>query len=76
MELTGLKGPYNKYWFELLRRQARNLYLNMEYGTDFNKLAPSATPAKLWKKFRSQPLHRLPVRVCRRLWRDVRTALA
>jgi hypothetical protein len=48
----------------------------MEYGTDFNKLAPSATPAKLWKKFRSQPLHRLPARVCRRLWRDVRTALA
>ena len=41
MELTGLKGPYNKYWFELLRRQARNLYLNMEYGTDFNKLAPA-----------------------------------
>jgi hypothetical protein len=76
MELTGLKGPYNKYWFELLRRQARNIYLNMEYGTDFNKLAPSATPAKLWQKFRSQPLHRLPARVCRRLWRDVRTALA
>ncbi|MGL4550211.1 MAG: hypothetical protein ACRC33_03405, partial [Gemmataceae bacterium] len=34
MEVTGLKGPFNRYWFELVRRQARNLYLNMEHGTD------------------------------------------
>jgi hypothetical protein len=36
MELTCMKGPHNDYWFELVRRQARNLYLNMEYGTDLH----------------------------------------
>lgn len=72
MELTGKQGPYNKYWFELLRRQARNLYLNMECGTDFGKLAPITSPAKLWKKIRSQPLGRLPLRVYRRLCKSFR----
>jgi hypothetical protein len=74
MELTCQKGPHNKYWFELVRRQARNLYLNMEYGTDLRKLVPA--PRRLWKKVRAQPLRRLPLRVCRRLWREVRLALA
>lgn len=72
MELTGMKGPFNKYWFELLRRQARNLYLNMEYGTDFNRKHWLAGPRRLWEKVWSQPIHRLPIRLCRRLVRDVR----
>lgn len=69
MELTGMKGPENKYWFELLRRQARNLYLNMEFGTDYTKLSP--LPHRVWNKVRSQPLRRLPLRVCRRILREV-----
>jgi hypothetical protein len=69
MELTSMKGPHNKYWFELLRRQARNIYLNMEYGTDFANRGP--LPRRLWKKVRAQPLRRLPVRVCRRMLREV-----
>jgi hypothetical protein len=72
MELTCQKGPYNKYWFELVRRQARNVYLNMQYGTDFNELGP--LPHRIWKKVRAQPLRRLPVRVCRRIIREVRAA--
>lgn len=74
MELTCMKGPENKYWFELLRRQARNLYLNMEFGTDYTNLGP--LPRRLWKKFRAQPLRRLPLRVCRRILREVRQARA
>jgi hypothetical protein len=86
MELTCQKGPYNKYWFELLRRQARNLFLNMEHGTEFHRLAWTTRPrrllralqippAELWRKVRAQPLRRLPVRVCRRLCKDLRTIL-
>jgi hypothetical protein len=74
MELTCKQGPLNRYWFELVRRQARNIYLNMEYGTDFRKLA--SAPRRLWRKVRAQPLRRLPVRVCRRLWKEIRVALA
>jgi hypothetical protein len=74
MELTGLKGPYNKYWFELLRRQARNLYLNMKYGTALTRIG--WTPRRVWKKIRAQPLRRLPVRVCRKLWRELGAARA
>jgi hypothetical protein len=74
MELTGLKGPQNKYWFELLRRQARNLYLNMEYGTDLAKVA--WLPHRIWRKARAQPLRRLPVRVCMKILREVRLARA
>jgi hypothetical protein len=76
MELTCDKGPLNKYWFELVRRQARNVYLNMEYGTDFSRVAWSAGPRRLWRKVRAQPLRRLPARVCRRLLREVRLLLA
>jgi hypothetical protein len=73
MELTCQKGPYNEYWFELVRRQARNLYLNMQYGTDFAELGP--LPHRIWKKVRAQPLRRLPVRVCRRILREARLAM-
>src|SRR4051794_30079419 len=37
MELTNNVGPLNKYWFELVRRQARNVYLNMMHGTDLRR---------------------------------------
>ena len=71
MELTDRQGPLNRYWFELVRRQARNLYLNMEHGTDLAEGAWS--PRRLWKKVRAQPLRRLPARVCRKIWHQVRT---
>jgi hypothetical protein len=70
MELTCQKGPHNKYWFELVRRQARNVYLNMQYGTELTDLGP--LPHRVWKKVRAQPLRRLPMRVCRRLLKEVR----
>jgi hypothetical protein len=75
MELTYLQGPQNKYWFELLRRQARNLYLNIEYGSDLRKTHWAAGPRRLWRKVRSQPLYRLPARVWRRLRRDLAAVL-
>jgi hypothetical protein len=76
MELTCQKGPDNKYWFELLRRQARNIYLNMEYGTDFARVNWSTAARLLWKKVRAQPLRCLPARVCRKLCREVSARLA
>jgi hypothetical protein len=76
MELTYLQGPRNKYWFELLRRQARNLYLNIEYGTDLHKMHWSSGPRRLWRKICAQPLYRLPARVYRKLCRDLAAALA
>jgi len=76
MELTNNKGPVNKYWFELVRRQARNIYLNMEHGTDFNRLAWGTTPRRLWRKVRAQPLRRLPARVLGKLRRTVAALLA
>jgi hypothetical protein len=86
MELTCQKGPYNKYWFELVRRQARNLYLNMEHGTEFHRLAWSTRPrrvlrafrmrpAELWRRVRAQPLGRLPGRVYRKLCKEFRAIL-
>jgi hypothetical protein len=71
--LTSQKGPHNKYWFELVRRQARNLYLNMECGTDFHKAVWTVSPRRLWKKVWAQPLHQLPLRVIRRVHRDLAT---
>src|SRR5262249_29713073 len=76
MELTNSVGPLNKYWFELVRRQARNVYLNMEHGTDLRNMGWAHGPRRLWRKVREQPLHRLPVRVGRRLLRDLRVLLA
>ena len=69
MELTNQKGPYNKYWFELVRRQARNVYLNMEHGTDLRQ-GPSPL-RRLWFKFRAKPLRELPTRVYWRILRDL-----
>ena len=74
MELTCQKGPFNKYWFELVRRQARNIYLNIEYGTDFACRGPWAR--RMWKKVRAQPLRRLPVRVGRKLLVQARSLWA
>jgi len=74
MELTGQKGPENKYWFELVRRQARNVYLNIMFGTDYRKRAPLSL--RVWKKVRAQPLRRLPIRVFRKIMRGVRMLLA
>jgi hypothetical protein len=72
MELTGTHGPDNRYWFELVQRQARNLYLNMRHGTS---LAPLGWgPRRLWRKTRSQPLRNLPGRLWRRVLRDLRLA--
>jgi hypothetical protein len=70
MEATCLKGPLNKYWFELVRRQARNLYLNMVHGTDLKDRGPLSS--WLWWKIRSEPLRRLPLRACRKIARSVR----
>lgn len=76
MELTCQKGPFNKYWFELLRRQARNLYLNYEYGTDFRRTTWTHGPRRLWRKVRAQPLRRLPNRVYRKLCRNLNAFFA
>jgi hypothetical protein len=73
MELASQKGPFNKYWFELVRRQARNVYLNMEYGTDLFNCGP--WPRRAWKKLRAEPLRRLPLRACRRILRAARLLL-
>ena len=74
MELTGMHGPDNKYWFELVRRQARNLYLNMRHGTSLTR--HGWTPDRIWRRIRAQPLRRLPLRVCRKVWREIRRASA
>jgi hypothetical protein len=72
MELTGMHGPDNKYWFELVRRQARNLYLNMRHGTSLAR--HGWTPERILSKIRAQPLHRLPMRVARKVWRELTAA--
>jgi hypothetical protein len=70
MEVTGLKGPLNRYWFELVRRQARNVYLNMEYGTGLTDRGP--WPRRAWKKLRAEPLRRLPFRAVRKVLHQAR----
>jgi hypothetical protein len=75
MELTNNVGPINRYWFELVRRQARNVYLNMEHGTAHTSSVTNRT-RQFWKKVRSQPLYRLPGRVVRRLCRAVTALMA
>jgi hypothetical protein len=72
MELTGSQGPANKYWFELLRRQARNLYLNMIHGTDTGRVCWRGRLRWLAHKLTSQPWHRLPARALSFTWRGVR----
>jgi hypothetical protein len=73
MELTSQKGPFNKYWFELVRRQARNVYLNIVHGTD---LSNRGTLRTYWNKARSQPLWRLPHRACQKIAHEVRMLMA
>jgi hypothetical protein len=70
MEATSQKGPHNKYWFELVRRQARNVYLNMLHGTDLADRGPLTR--RLWRKVRAQPLRRLPIRAYRKVLHEVR----
>ena len=76
MELTNNVGPINKYWFELVKRQARNIYLNIEHGTDLHRHAWGASTRRLWRKVRAQPLRRLPVRVVRKLSRNLASLFA
>jgi hypothetical protein len=76
MELTCQTGPCNKYWFELLRRQARNLYLNIEYGSNLRSMGWSTAARRLWKRAWDQPLSCLPGRAWRRLCRDLSAARA
>jgi hypothetical protein len=73
MELTSQKVPANRYWFELVRRQARNVFLNMMHGTDLHRPGFWA-PSRLWWKVRAQPLYRLPIRACRTILRQLRKA--
>jgi hypothetical protein len=72
MELTGQKGPFNPYWFELLRRQARNVYLNHVHGTGHGTVCWRGRLAWLRHKLASQPWHRLPARVMSYAWRSAR----
>lgn len=74
MELTYLQGPANKYWFTLLRQQARNIYLNMRHGSEATPLGRWSA-RRFWRKVRAQPWHRLPGRLCRRMLRQVRSLL-
>lgn len=71
MELTNNVGPLNPYWFELVRRQARNVYLNMTFGTDLRNRGWSERVGVAWSKLRAQPIRRLPVRLARKLARSV-----
>jgi len=69
MELTNNKGPENKYWFELVRRQARNVYLNILHGTSLKPLRWG--PTRLMRKIRSQPFNTLPRRALRKIARTL-----
>jgi hypothetical protein len=71
MELTNMVGPLNKYWFELVRRQARNVYLNMMHGTDLRRQTIGEKVGVAWHRFRSQPVKRLPQRIYRRIRRSI-----
>jgi hypothetical protein len=76
MELTNNVGPLNRYWFELVRRQARNLYLNMVHGTDYQQKAWGHTPRKVWRRVREQSLGQLPGRIVRKVRRSVAALFA
>ncbi len=76
MELTNNVGPLNRYWFELVRRQARNVYLNMMHGTDLRRRSLGEKLGVAWRKVRAQPVRRLPVRVLRRLRRNLASVFA
>ncbi len=74
MEITNNVGPTNRYWFELVRRQARNVYLNMLHGSDVTRRPWGSTPFRVMRRLREQPVRRLPGRVLNKLRRSI-TAL-
>lgn len=76
MELTNNVGPLNRYWFELVRRQARNVYLNMTFGTDLHRRGWSEKLGVAWHKLRAQPVRRLPGRAIRKLRRTLGSVFA
>ncbi|MBA4063034.1 MAG: hypothetical protein C0501_04870 [Isosphaera sp.] len=76
MELTNHVGPVNRYWFELVKRQARNVYLNMMHGSDLRRTAWGSTPTRLWRRLREQPLGRLPGRALARARRTLSSLFA
>lgn len=76
MEITNNVGPVNRYWFELVRRQARNVYLNMMHGSDLTRQSWGSAPYRTWRRLREQPISRLPGRVARKLRRTVGTLFA
>ncbi len=76
MELTNNVGPLNKYWFELVRRQARNVYLNMAHGTDLCRQAWGASFHRVWRRMQEQPLRRLPARVFRKVRKSLASVFA
>jgi hypothetical protein len=71
MEVTNNVGPLNRYWFELVRRQARNIYLNMECGSALNRRVWGHTPRHVWRRTRERPLWHLPARVCRKAYKTM-----
>lgn len=74
MEITNNVGPTNRYWFELVRRQARNVYLNMLHGSDLTRRPWGSAPFRMMRRLREQPIRRLPGRVLSKLRRSI-TAL-
>lgn len=76
MELTNLIGPKNKYWFELVKRQARNVYLNMTYGTDLRARNWGETLTYNLRKAGRKPIAQLPGRVFRRVRRNLASIFA
>jgi hypothetical protein len=76
MEITNNVGPVNRYWFELVRRQARNVYLNMEYGTDLRRMNVGAATRRLWRRMRSQSVRRIPYRICRKVYHTLGSVFA
>jgi hypothetical protein len=74
MEITNNVGPLNRYWFELVRRQARNVYLNMLHGSDPRQRPLGSAAFRVARRLREQPVRRLPARVLNKLRRTM-TAL-
>lgn len=76
MELTNNVGPINKYWFELVKRQARNVYLNMTHGTDLGRRSWGSAPMRVLRRVREQPLRRLPSRLYRKVAKSLAVLFA
>ncbi|QJW98253.1 hypothetical protein [Frigoriglobus tundricola] len=76
MEITNNVGPNNRYWFELVRRQARNVFLNMMHGTDLRRRTVGDRLNVAWRRVRDQPARRLPARVLGKLRRNLASVFA